>query len=86
LVDSAIGLGTKSVSFSFTPVNLPDGTYHIEVEAFNSNGNSATTAPITIVLDRVPPQIGGSIITVGPQVLQPNANGVIEALVGVDQK
>ena len=86
LVDSTTGLGTKSVSFSFTPVNLPDGTYHIEAEAFNSSGNSAITGPITIVINRVPPQIGGSIITVGPQVLQPNVNGVIEALVGVDQK
>ncbi len=86
LVNSAIGLGTKSVSFSFTPINLPDGTYNIEAEAFNSSGDSATTAALTIVIDRVPPQVGGSIITVGAQVLQPNVNGVIEALDGVDQK
>jgi hypothetical protein len=86
LVNQATGLGTKSVSFSFTPLNLSDGTYHIEAEAFNSSGDTAITPPVTLVIDRIPPQIGGSIITVGPQILQPNANGLIEALVGVDQK
>jgi hypothetical protein len=85
-VNSAPNLGTKSVNFSFTPVNLADGTYYIEARAFDTSGNSATTATIRLVISRVPPQIGGSIITVGPQVLQPNSNGLIEALVGVDQK
>jgi hypothetical protein len=85
-VDSASNLGTKSVDFSFTPVNLADGTYYIEARATDTSGNTATTAAVRLVISRVPPQIGGSIITVGPQVLQPNSSGLIEALVGVDQK
>jgi hypothetical protein len=86
LVNSAFSQGSKSVNFSFTPANLDDGTYHIEARSYDSSGNMATTQPFTLVLDRIPPQIGGSIITVGPQILQPNNDGVIEALTGVDQK
>jgi len=85
-VNSASNLGTKSVDFSFTPVNLADGTYYIEARAIDTSGNTATTAAIKLVISRVPPQIGGSIITDGPQVLQPNSSGLLEALVGVDQK
>lgn len=85
-VNSAPGLGTAQTSFSFTPVNLPDGTYKVLARAINDGGYSGVTSTITIVIDRLPPILGGNFISLGPQILQPGSQGVITSLAGVDQK
>jgi hypothetical protein len=85
-VDSAPGLGSKQVNFSFTPVNLDDGNYTIIVKAFDGGGNAASTTPVTVVVDRLPPLVGGTLISLGPQILTPDTNNVITTLAGIDQK
>jgi peroxiredoxin len=85
-VDSAPGLNTSQTTFSFTPVNLPDGTYGVMARAVNDGGYTTTTPSLTIVLDRLPPLSGGDILSLGPQVLEPGTRGVINSMAGVDQK
>jgi hypothetical protein len=86
LVDSTPGLGSKQVNFSFTPVNLDDGNYQIIVRAIDGGGNIASTTPVTVVVDRLPPLVGGALISLGPQILTPDSNNVITTLAGIDQK
>lgn len=85
-VDKDQGLGTVQATFSFKPLNLDDGNYQIIVRAIDTSGNIGLSGQKTLVIDRLPPQVGGSVISSGPQIFQPNNDGVIYSLVGVDQK
>ena len=85
-VDIDHGLGTKNATFSFTPLNLDDGNYPVVARAIDISGNIGASDTKTLVIDRLDPLVGGNVISLGPQVLQPNENGVITSLVGVDQK
>lgn len=82
--DTTTGLNTKRVSFSFTPLNLDDGTYTIVARATDGGGNTAMTPGTETVIDRLPPIVGGSVLTLGPQILQPDNTEAIDALAGVD--
>jgi peroxiredoxin len=85
-VNSAPGLNTPQTDFSFTPVNLPDGTYQVIVRAINDGGYSSSTPVLTIVLDRLPPITGGHLLALGPQLLVPNRQDAVTSIAGVDQK
>lgn len=85
-VDEATGLGTKNSSFSFKPLGLQDGNYQLSLRAIDTSSNQAKTLPQTLVIDRLPPAVGGSVITVGSQSILPDNSNVIRSLVGVDQK
>lgn len=76
----------KSTTFSFTPKNLDDGDYQILARAIDGGGNITKTPTLSIVVDRLPPLIGGNLISIGPQSLQPDINGRLTTLTGVDQK
>lgn len=84
--DQATGLGGPKVSFSFTPAQLEDGTYQLEVRAINLGGVITTTTPVMVVVDHLPPIVGGSVISIGPQVLEPDSQGVVNTQAGVDMK
>lgn len=84
--DKATGLGGKQVTFSFTPSNLDDGNYSIVARAIDGGGNQAVTPAQAVVVDRLPPIVGGSVLSIGPQVLQPLSSGVVSALASVDEK
>ncbi len=81
--DHATGLGTTSVAFSFTPLNLEDDTYIFMARAIDPSGNTGTTKGVQVVIDRLPPAIGSSVITVGSHVIAPDSRGVITTLSGV---
>lgn len=85
-VDSAPSPNTAQTTFSFTPLNLDDGTYKIMARAIDDGGNITNTPIVTIVIDRLPPTIGGNLLSFGPQVLVPSSGGVITSLAGVDQR
>jgi peroxiredoxin len=84
--DAATGLGGKQVAWSFTPDSLEEGNYPLIMRAIDTSANIATTTLQTLVIDRLPPQVGGVVNTIGPQVLSPNQSGVLYSMAGVDQK
>ncbi|HEX7259985.1 MAG TPA: redoxin domain-containing protein [Candidatus Saccharimonadia bacterium] len=86
LVDSALGISGKKVSFSFTPSGLEDGNYGLLVQAVDTSNNKAATAPQTLIIDRLPPEVGGTVNSIGAQIVSPGISGIIYGLVGVDQK
>lgn len=84
--DSITGLNTKHATFTFTPLNLDDGNYELMARAVDTSGNIGVTQTATLIIDQLPPQVGGNVIALGPQILEPDSNGVARALAGVDQK
>jgi peroxiredoxin len=83
-VDNSEGLGTGSVTFDFIPYVFEDGNYDIVVRAIDGNENIGLSETKTLVLDRLPPRIGGNLLSIGPQVLLPNEDGVIITMSGID--
>jgi len=85
-VDKDAGLGTKQAIFSFTPAATEDGNYTVLARAIDTSANIGRSKPATMVIDRLPPLVGGTVISVGPQILLPNERGVTKTSVGIDQK
>lgn len=76
---------TVRTDFSFTP-QLLDGNYKVKIRAKDSKGNASTTDVGTLVIDRLPPRIGGVIFSLGPQELLPTQHGSYTMLSGLDYK
>jgi hypothetical protein len=83
---TAQGLGTKKVSFSFTPRLIEDGNYKIIARATDTSGNQAFSPVQLLILDRLPPQVGGSVINIGSQILHASDKQTLDAVVGVEYK
>jgi len=84
--DTVQTLGQKKVTFSFHPTITQDGNYQVMARVTDSGNNTAATASQTLVIDRLPPITGGNVISVGPQIVQPDSNGVVHVVEGIDQK
>ena len=87
LVDKVLAPNTPSTFFSFTPVGLLDDNYHIKVRTKDGKDNTGVTKQdITMIIDRLPPQVGVSVLTVGPQIIEPNGSGVYTTIAGLVQR
>ncbi len=81
----AAGIGTKKVTFEINPQQLNDGNYLFIVRVVDTSGN-ATASPVqTLVIDKLPPVIGGVVVTQGNQAALPNDQGELLSQVGIDQ-
>lgn len=76
-VNSAENLGSKKVSFDFFPNIQDDGNYTIMVKAKDLTGNIAKSKAYTMIIDRLPPLLGGSLFLIGPLNLIPDINGSV---------
>lgn len=85
-VDTLDAQGKPTVTFSFTPRMSIDGNYITVVRAFDTSGNVTQSAAQTLILDRLPPTVGGMVTSLGAQTLKPDGTGLVRALVGNDQK
>jgi hypothetical protein len=64
----------RNVTFQFTPIPTEDGNYPIVARAIDSSNNPATTPVATLIIDRLPPQLGPLVISYGPETLEPQSN------------
>ncbi|MBI5044635.1 MAG: redoxin domain-containing protein [Candidatus Levybacteria bacterium] len=78
--------GFRNSNFEFTPSLFEDGNYQIKARAIDLSGNIGSSKSYTLVIDRLPPEVGGTFISFGPQGLQPDVNGTTYLLKGLDQK
>ena len=85
-VDTIDNPGAKSTGFSFTPAIFEDGNYKLKVRAKDPTGNIGVSNTYTLIIDRLPPQVGGVLFSIGPQVLTPSQNGAIFTLQGMNTK
>lgn len=75
--------GGTSVRFAFTPPALDDGSYIVRARATDGFGNTGAAKPVTMVIDRLPPRIGTTVLAFGPQIITPDSFSVIYALSGI---
>lgn len=85
-VDTLTVTASISAQFSFTLPKLEDGNYQVVVKGVDTAGNADTSFTKTLVVDRLPPTIGGMIRMLGPQILYPDERGMMETVVGVNEK
>jgi len=85
-VDNIEDAEARATNFDFTPFLTEDGNYEIVARAKDSAGNIGNSSAKTLVIDRLPPRVGGNIIALGPHLLTPNEDGVIITLAGLETR
>jgi hypothetical protein len=85
-VDNIDSVGSKQVTYSFRLGTVDDGNYKIRVEAIDTSSNIKMSSVYTLIIDRLPPQIGPNIISIGALSLSPDQNGVVYVTPGLDLK
>lgn len=83
-VDTLTKPGAKSVVFSFTPDRLLDDTYELYLRSTDLKGNTGKTKVGLLTIDRLPPQVGGAVFTVGSQEITDGRDGIPTAISGQD--
>lgn len=68
--------------FSFTPGILEDNNYQIRARALDNAGNIGLSDIQTLVIDTIPPIIGGGMLAIGPQILSPDKDGNVRIVAG----
>ncbi len=92
VTQTVVGTGKKAVkspgnvSFTFTPPVLDDGNYMVLARATDPSGNQASTAVVTLVIDRLPPRFGTSVLMLGGQMTMPASDGTLVLPAGEDFK
>lgn len=72
------GASVSANRFSFKPEALDDGNYLVIGRITDKIGRVVTSDVRTLIIDVLPPLIGGSVYTLGPLSLSANADGTIE--------
>lgn len=85
-VNQITDAGKPSVTFSFTPLISADNNYVIYVRAIDGADNKTISDSQTLVIDKLPPTVGGDVASVGAQAIKPNGQGVTRALIGSDMR
>lgn len=71
-------------TFSITMAPLEDGNYPIHVRAIDRLGNIGQGITQTLIIDTIPPIIGGGMQSLGPQILTPNKYGRVSIVAGIE--
>ncbi|MBI5613323.1 redoxin domain-containing protein [Candidatus Gottesmanbacteria bacterium] len=85
-VDDLSSPGKKSSAFSFTPGGLIDDDYALVIRGTDTLGNVSKSRETKFVFDRLPPQAGGSVLTLGSQVIEPVDDGTLILVSGLSYK
>lgn len=80
------GKGEKEATFSFSLGTLDDGNYTFLIRAKDSAGNVSESKEYTLIIDRLPPQVGTTIFSTGAQIISPTKKGAIVTVTGLEQK
>lgn len=72
--------GSSKTQFTFTPLPLDDGNYNLVVRATDPLGNISRMPGVVLIIDRLPPQVSGMLLTREASVLQPGSDGSVMIL------
>ncbi len=71
--------------FRFTQkAKLEDGNFEIKARVFDNAGNVGESETQTLVIDTMPPIIGGGMQSYGPQIVVPDKNGITKLVAGTE--
>lgn len=69
---------TSGNEFTVTLENLDDGNYPVLARAIDTSDKTGQSSTQTLLIDNLPPIIGGSAFALGPQVLLPDSVGLVK--------
>lgn len=70
--------------FSLTAKFLEDANYPVQARAFDTSGNVGQSEIQTLIVDSIPPIIGGAIQYFGPQVITPGKDNLLKMVAGAE--
>lgn len=70
----------------FIPNVREDGNYEVQARAIDTSSNITLSEKRTLIIDRLPPRVGGNVLSLGPQVLFPESDGSIVVIAGHPQR
>lgn len=73
-------------SFVFQLPALDDGNYPITIRSTDVLGNQSQLVAPSLIIDRIPPRVGGHVLTVGPLILAPDSSNSITSLSNITHK
>ena len=76
----------SQTTFDITPTTLEDGNYPVKILAKDPSGNIGQSKTSILIIDILPPKIGPSLISLGPQIISPNPDHITYLLEGLDHK
>jgi len=68
---------TSDNGFTVTLENLDDGNYPVLARAIDTSDKIGQSNTQTLLIDNLPPIVGGSVFALGPQILLPNSKGFV---------
>lgn len=77
------GANYTGTGFNLNLGKLQDGNYSLKARAYDALGGVGECESETLVVDRLPPIIGGNIVALGPQIIYPRQDGTIPSVAGV---
>lgn len=86
-IDNGKSWGSANLSgntFSLTLAQLEDGNYPIVARVFDRLGNIGQSVTQTLIIDTIPPVIGGGMQSLGPQILTPDKTGKVGVVAGTE--
>jgi len=86
IVDESEGLVTTNATYELVPFILEDGNYDLLVRATDAAGNVGLSEKLVLIIDRLPPRVGGNLLALGPHPLLPNEDGVIITTSGLEMR
>lgn len=75
-----------TATYEFTPKLVEDGNYPIRVRVKDAAGTVGVSEPTVLVIDRLPPSVGGNLVSVGSHLLGVSADGILVSLARLNQQ
>lgn len=85
-VDSVSLEHSTTTVFTFTPPVVDDGNYPILIKAKDSLTNETIQSTNPLIIDRLPPRIGGKLLSIGPQILSLTKGTVMQTITHTPHK
>lgn len=77
-------VGDINIRFDIKPESLEEDNYKVKFRAYDTKSNIGYSKTFDLVIDRLPPKVGGAMFSVGPQIIFPEKSGVLSILQNIE--
>lgn len=77
-------VGDINIRFDIKPEGLEEDNYKVKFRSFDTKSNIGYSKTFDLVIDRLPPKVGGAMFFIGPQVIFPKENGSLNILQNIE--
>ena len=73
-------VGDINIRFDIKPESLEEDNYKVKFRSFDTKSNIGYSKTFDLVIDRLPPKVGGAMFSIGPQIIFPDKSGALNIL------